>query len=163
MEACFTSSRLTVMSRLAKLTWGGGKQDTGSEWFTQTCLIVSKWGVVRELICKCTQKTAADGERRLELSAAEVETRGGGGKKKPRRCACTRCVAYFAPHRRFTSTLSVEGNALMEDGKSYAVLSVRTKPNHHNQRQKALFETQTQRCAKGRRGEPSVRETRGCS
>lgn len=38
----------------------------------------------------------------------------------------------------------------MHDGKSYVALPVCNKASHHYRQQKALFEPQTQRCAKGR-------------
>lgn len=95
--------RLIVMAHLYKLT-GGDESKARGTWFTEKKkrLFVCTRGVVRGVICKCTQncrrRGAAVGPR---SSAAEVETE----KKKNRRCACSQSVAHFTK-RRLKSALN---------------------------------------------------------
>lgn len=80
-------------------------------------------------------------------SAGEVET-GGEGEQKVRAYS----VRGTLWHRGVDCQTLLTGgaSACVRDGKSYVALPVCNKASHHYRQQKALFEPQTQRCAKGR-------------
>lgn len=152
-EACSTSSHLIVTSRLTKLTCRGkSKARVVSGLQKKPRLFVSKWGVVRGAICKCTQncrrRGASVGPR---SSAAEVETK----KKKTEGAREVRVWHILHQRAGWQALWTGDANAQIEDRKSCTVLSVRNNPSHHYQQQKALFKPQTQRCAKGRGTLPS--------
>lgn len=72
--------------------------------FVQKTSVCVFMGVVGEVICKCTRKkTAADGERRLDLARALPRW---GRKKTSEGAREFQCGDFFLQLRRFQSTLS---------------------------------------------------------
>lgn len=83
------------------------------------------------------------------------------GEKKQKVRAYSACGTFWHHGVDCHTLLTGGASAWMRDGKSYVALPVCNKASHHYRQQKALFEPQTQRCAKGRGLCQGTRRTRG--
>lgn len=101
----------------------------------------------REVICKCIQNCRRRG---ASVGTSVERWRGGDGEKKQKVRAYSVCGTFWHHGVDCQTLLTGGASVWMHDGKSYVALPVCNKASHHYRQQKALFEPQTQRCAKGR-------------